>query len=121
MAMSLTKAQEKAIRDYVLQDVDDETKRLIRLANWDLYYGPVTEPDDSEPWPGFIAACRQIRDALDVGTLYIDAQTGNVNGVKPDIHDCLCGNPDCDMSMSEVEPEDVLRIVVGRELAPYIR
>jgi hypothetical protein len=46
--MSLTANQEKAIRDHVLASVDDATKRLIRLANYDLHYGPVTEPDDDE-------------------------------------------------------------------------
>jgi hypothetical protein len=36
----LTETQRKAIRAHVLSSVDDDVKRLIRLANWDLHYGP---------------------------------------------------------------------------------
>lgn len=114
--MSLTKSQEKAIRDYVLQDVDDETKRLIRLANWDLYYGPVTEPDDGEPWPGFSVACRRIRDALDIGTLYLNEDFDEVTDVEPEwINGWVADR------VWQIERETVLSIVVGRELASYIR
>ncbi len=76
-------AQEKAIRDHVLVNVDDDTKRLIRLANWDLYSGPVTEPDDGKPWPGFVKATRLIRDAISVGDLYLDSQSDEVTDTEP--------------------------------------
>jgi hypothetical protein len=127
----LTSSQEKAIRSFVLADVGDDIKRLIRLANWDLYYGPgvdyteSSEPiaDDGETWPGFSKACREIRDALDVGTLYIDDQSDCVSDREPE---CQCDNrEDCDGSCCNdwysVEPRDVLSIVVGKELAPYVR
>lgn len=52
-----------------------ETVKLIAQANYDLYNGPVCDgaigdpaEDDEEEWqhyPGFIAATRKIRDALD--------------------------------------------------------
>ena len=120
----LTSNQEKAIRSFVLADVGDDTKRLIRLANYDLYYGPVTEPDDGEPWPGFVRACREIRDAIRVSDLYLDSQSGEVTDTEPQWCDCIaddCTEQHFPSDYYKVERADVMRIVVGKELAPYVR
>lgn len=120
----LTRNQEKAIREYVLANLDDDTKRLIRLANYDLHYGPVTEPDDGEPWPGFVRACNQIRIALSVGDLYLDSQSDGVTNREPQWCEG-CDDDECEGAFPEdwihVDSRDVLSIAVGRELAPYVR
>jgi hypothetical protein len=70
--MKRLETEQKAIKEYVNSLLDDETKRLVHLAAWDLYWGPVAcspeahnGPDDGKPWPGFSAACERIKEALD--------------------------------------------------------
>ena len=69
-----------------------EIRTLIGQANFDLYCGPCSDED----FPGFTTACRLIRDALAEVSLETDEGT-------------------------EVDRATLIRALVGRELAPYVR
>lgn len=44
--------------------------RLARLARFDVLFGPISEADDGEYWPGFESACDQIHEAL--SSIHVD-------------------------------------------------
>ncbi len=74
----LTSAQVDAIREHV--ELDEPILRLVRLARTDLYEGPVhvTVDDDDDPYPGFVSACRMIREAIPRTDLYLDTASYGV-------------------------------------------
>ena len=104
--------------------IDEDTQRLIRLANWDLHWGPIYTPDDGGPWPGFSGACEAIRDALDVHTVYVDTNSEHASDTLDEGYECEetgeWVEPYLDETY-EVEASDVLAILVGKELASYVR
>jgi hypothetical protein len=116
----LTHSQVMAIRDHVA--LDERTQELIRLANSDLYLGPL-DSDEGEvgDWPGFAPACHMIRDAFDgITDLYIDTDTDDVIGDTEPSFD-----PDDECSYSpdmviHVDSRQVVRALVGAELAGYV-
>jgi hypothetical protein len=127
----LTRAQTDAIREHVA--LDTHINRLIRLARTDLYEGPaqlVVDEDDHEPYPGFVAACEMIREAIPRSDLYLDVEIDEVIGdVEPHWHGCECGcepdDPDAPVgyypeSVLHVDQRDVVRMLVGRELSEYV-
>jgi hypothetical protein len=70
--------------------------QLIALAKWYLWYGPnmkgQDDPKDNKSgskvrWPGWEAALREIRDALEnihTDEVWIDGQFGNVQTSEPE-------------------------------------
>jgi hypothetical protein len=111
--------RERAIVAFV--ELDEETLKLIRQANFDLYYGPSGNDDD---FPGFVTACRRIAEALsDVGDLYVDEQSECVSDVEPNWCDG-CDDEECTGSdpgtWYRYERRDVIRAIVGRELVGYV-
>lgn len=107
----LTKAQADAIRLHVA--LDEPICRLINLATTDLHAGPSyveADEDDHDPWPGFAAACRLIRDAVPRSDLYIDLDTDEVIGdIEPLLERVL-----------HVDNRVVVRALVGTELSRYV-
>lgn len=109
-----------------------DISRLSRLANWDLYHGPITEPDDGEPWPGFVKATEQLTEWADenLSEAWYDIQFGEVLLSEPEGY---YDEDDVNDETGEahwVEPhwedfihfelDDVKRVVFGKELAAYI-
>lgn len=104
------KALETAIaawaKDWKAENIDEPTRRLIPLANFDLYHGPVGDgaygdpaDDDPEEWagyPGFSKAADAIARALDAlpSALFLDVDTGYCQESEPDPERC----EDCDGS-----------------------
>lgn len=102
-------------------------KRLISWARYDLYYGPTPEGDDidntGEIYPGFSRAIDEIKDALDdVSDIYIDTMAESWSDKEPEGWQ--------DENGEWVEPEygdyyrlersEVLRYILGKELASYL-
>ena len=115
----LTQAQIQAVRAHVA--LDERTQELIRLATADLYHGPYANED--EDYPGFVAACHMIRDAFEPTDLYIDMQVDEVIGdTEPTFLD---DEPDAEIGyyasdVLHLDSRDVVRAVVGSELARYV-
>lgn len=107
----LTRTQADAIREHVA--LDEPIRRLISLATTDLYHGPIiTEEehgDEADSYPGFVTACRMIRDAMPRADLYIidDEVIGDVEPLL-----------DCDVL--HVDSRVVVRVLVGAELSRYV-
>lgn len=74
--MSLSPRAVLNVRSYVLSRLDDQTKRLVTAATFDIHFGPFEagmEPDgDGWIYPGFADACDKIREAISVSDLYVD-------------------------------------------------
>lgn len=133
--MSHFESTKRAVRDHVMPLLDDATKKLIGQATFDLHYGP--SGDDSD-YPGFVTACKRIARALDdvPRRLFVDDQDC-VCETEPKAEQCeACSGvglyddettpcADCN-GKGYFEPTpyvevDVAPIIVGRELAPYLR
>jgi len=81
-------------------------------ANHDLYHGPVVDDDG---YPGFVTACKTITKAIDdlPSVIYLCPDTGEVLVDEPD---------DADLNdWFVIEKLQLLRELVGKELAPYMR
>jgi hypothetical protein len=103
-----------------------EIKRLIAVANADLFYGPNDQDDDAEwRYPGFVSACREIKAALaDVSDLWIDTFAGGATDREPEWCDG-CDDEECTAQFPEdwvhYTRRDVIVCLVGSELAEYVR
>lgn len=93
-----------------------DIKSLIAQANSDLYYGP----NQDEDYIGFVPACNAIGKALDdIGDLYVDLQSEEVFDKEPqgfeDEGEWFEPGDYC-----HLERRDVLKRIVGRELASHL-
>jgi hypothetical protein len=108
----LTRAQANAIREHV--ELDEPIRRLISLATTDLYHGPIITAeehgDEADAYPGFVAACRMIGDAMPRSDLYIDLDVDEVIGEIEPLFD----------NVLHVDNRDVVRVLVGAELSRYV-
>jgi hypothetical protein len=126
------------------ENLDTDVRRLINQATFDLWYGPGVGDDDNDAprYPGFGPACDQIKAALASlpSTLYLFDDWEGWSETEPEAHPCdECGGTAIDSEDAEdrcpycvrgsVEPDpyyaldrsEVVRIIVGKELAEYIR
>lgn len=92
------------------EHLDDETRRLINQANFDLYHGPCQEDD----WPGFVTACRKVKLALaDLPrVLFVDSDSDSVTDSEP--------TEDDGGDWRHLDARDVMRAIVGKELVDYV-
>ena len=103
------------------EGADADLLRLIAQASQDLYYGPSGEED----YPGFTSATRTIARRLgDVGDIWIDEDSGDVTDKEPSF--CDCDDSECDADHGggdwyHYDRSDVIAMLVGKELAPYLR
>ena len=125
--------------------IPDDVRRLIGMANWDLYNGPSgggLEDEDEQGetiYPGFETACKRIREALDdtlPSVLYVDDQDCYsteepkaeechecTDGVTPEGEKCwACGasgyiDPE---PYTELDRHELMRAIVGKELVQYL-
>ena len=113
--MSLRERQERDIREHV--GLDERIRSLIGDAIGDLYFGPSC--GTSEDYPGFIAACREIGEALPRHDLWVD-ENGCVSESEPDWCDADGEPQECPEAWTLYDALIVKRILVGRELASYV-
>lgn len=106
-------------------------KRLIALANWNLYYGPSmlgqdddedTEDGSKVKWPGFTEACREIANATeDISDVWVDIQSENVQTSEPEAE--VDGEEVFEVCWEDwamVEARQVKAVFFGSELAQHI-
>lgn len=111
-------------KEYRLKNLNERTNDLINMASFDLLFGPFTEKDFSEEdpdrktiWPGFDAACNEIKVALKDMPKKIWMDNWNV---------CYNKEPNfADEAEYELfttyEKDDLLRGVVGKDLYEYVK
>ncbi len=125
------------LADFRAHKLDEETRDLIAMANWDLNFGPCHAIDYSEEdptrktvWPGFEAATDKIRENLRElipGQLWV-ADYGDFSESEPDWSMKDEASTD-DEPVYELNQEDwgtydrrdLVQLVVGKELASYCR
>jgi hypothetical protein len=107
--------QERGIRNHV--NLDERTRSLIVDATSDLYNGPGC--DTSAQYPGFTAACREIRAALPRRDLWV-TDDGFVSETEPEWYRADGEPQECPDAWTLVEASTVKRILVGQELAAYV-
>jgi hypothetical protein len=103
----LTQSQIQAVKAHVA--LDERTQELIRLARADLYNGPNANHD--EDYPGFAPACHLISEAFEATDLYLDTDSDEVMESEPD---------EVTEFVVHLDSRDVVRYVVGKELARYV-
>lgn len=118
------------IRDEVraAYPVPANLRRIVNLAAFDLYYGPIRETDDGKPWPGFCGTLKAVRAWLDArripSELWVDEVCGAVMDREPDrYYEDEDGNEvaECLDDVWHLERLGVLRALFGdNELASYI-
>jgi hypothetical protein len=129
----------ESLRAFINERLDDRTKTLLRLAWWDLYWGPFYSDNPPEPdagweeWPGFRLAINEINGGLVnlPRTLYFDSDAHLVIEDAPEgwwEHDPE--HPDADedgdvfyepdrASILQLEWDDIKRLL-WTDLAPYL-
>jgi hypothetical protein len=115
------RARAIAIKAFV--GLDDTIKQAIADCNFDLYYGP--NCGTSDEYTGFVSTCDAIAAALsDIGDLFVDDQSDCVTRIEPNYCDG-CDDENCEGAYFgdwyRYDRSDVIAILVGRELAPYVR
>lgn len=126
------------------ESLDTRVQDLIAMAHCDLWYGPHTaetfqeeDPTRETIYPGFSAAVGEIARALP-STLWIDTGTEDCLESEPSLvetcYECAAeeGCEDCNVcggrgeldayleDIVEVGRKDIVRAVVGKELAEYV-
>ena len=130
----MTATTPKEISEWVSskeKELPARIRKHIEMCNMDLYYGPV-DPDDWEEddyrYPGFSEAIDEIRDALsDIGEVYFQDWSGCILESEPD-YGYYDEDPDTGeevwMDDSDgwwhYDRADLIRLIVGRELASYL-
>jgi len=96
---SYEEALKKWVRTWRDEHLSEDVRKLIKQANYDLFYGPINDGAVGDPaeedeelakYPGFTSACKQIRDAIDglPSDLYIDTDSGEVRDSEPEAERC---------------------------------
>ena len=124
MTPNQRKHAKKAIRTFYKPQLTDEIERLITLATYDLYFGPIGAlDDDGNPWPGFSRSCELISAAIDPSDLWVDLDAEYATdsepewGYDPDDEESTAQDPE---SWCHFEARDVKRAIFGAELAGYV-
>ena len=132
-------------KQWKTENLDEEMRRLIRQADFDLWYGPIRDggDPDCDEYPGFTEACDRIKDALrDLPReLYIDADFGDWSESEPEPERCEacdgqgkvtdgderkceecsgCGCFEASGDWWRIEYREVVEVIVGQELGEYV-
>lgn len=110
-----------ALRAFV--DLSEETKTLICDCNADLYGGPSAPTSDN--FRGFAAGTRFLTELLDeVRDYWFDTQSEGITDSEPTWCEG-CDDPGCDgqqpLDWMHITRDQALSILVGRELAVYVK
>jgi hypothetical protein len=133
-------------REWSAENIDAATQKLINLATYDLYFGPVGDGAAGDPadgdsdwdgWPGFSKACDAIEKVLrDLPReLYVDVDCGYWQEEEPRSEKCdacqengetceVCGgsgwiDPIWENWM-KLDRTELKKLIVGKELAEYV-
>jgi hypothetical protein len=122
--------------DRIEQELPTRIRCLIRAARSDLYEGPLEsyleggfikwqyEDGSTEKfaWPGFVAACREIGNALNLPDIYHNRETGEVSESEPTGYQDEETGEWIDESEDWYlfDSNDLKREILGRELAHHI-
>ena len=69
----------------VRKEMPERVRTLMRLASFDLYFGPFSEEIEGEPYPGFTSALEEIEAALpEVSEMWADEDCGYVIDSEPE-------------------------------------
>jgi hypothetical protein len=119
----VSKGYENTLKAYAKAKIDDldwYVQRLITVANYDLYFGPVPErfQEDEFVYPGFSMAVDKIKEALDdIGEIYVDDEAELWTETKPSDTE----NDDEGLEYRYfVSRKDCIKAIVGKELAEYL-
>lgn len=114
----------KIIAEYAKSKYDDldlSIHRLIKLANADLYNGPIetgyVDDEDIESWPGFVKACQRISEAicdLNLKDIYVDVVSESYSEEEPEYTDLTA------IDIWRIERSELIKNIVGIELAKYL-
>lgn len=147
-----TKAYEEAFKKWgsawKKENLSEDVVKLIKQANFDLFYGPINDgavgdpaegDEDLAKYPGFTSACRQIRDAIDSlpSSLYVDEETDQVSESEPEVEKCTeCDGQGGNGTVCEgcngaggfepagtwvhLERREIRSLIVGSELVSYL-
>lgn len=120
------------VREHLKDTLTPADHTLIRLAWFDLWYGPFTGDIEGEEYPGWVAASErlaEIRDALPI-TLYVDLDCDYVGEEEPEGFEEDTGEVDEDGNpiLEWVEPEeyytvdrdDIARAVLGKDIVAHL-
>lgn len=104
-----------AIEAYFSGDkaVPADIARLGALAAWDLWYGPIAEPDDRMPWPGFTDACAAVAAWADEhlpDVLFYDVDAGFLGAQDPFKDPGYWMDPEGGLGEIYYGPEEVTRL-----------
>ena len=117
------KRANKAIRESYADLLTPEIERLISLATFDLFFGPIgPTDDDGKEWPGFSRSTEILADALNPIAFYWNAECEYGTSTEPDWsatddEGMLFENPE---DWYEFEARDVKRAIFGDELSKYL-
>lgn len=117
---ALERTKEAWRTTFLREALDADVKRLIAQARVDLYEGPNGNSDDEDDpetrYPGFCSAVKRIREALRgalPASLYFDTESETW-------HEEQFPDDACEVHY-EFDRSELVRILVGKELAEYIR
>lgn len=131
------------------ENLSEDVRKLIKQANFDLFYGPINDgavgdpaegDEDLAKYPGFTTACKQIRDAIDAlpSSLYVDEETDEVRESEPEQETCgdchgeggngegICegcngvGGFEPAGTWVHLERREIRSLIVGSELVSYL-
>lgn len=129
--MDTMKSATEAIKAHVSATLSDEIKRLISLANHDLYFGPIPEGaanddgDDGPLYPGFCEACKRIGEAFEeCDELWYDSACGTVSADEPETwadEDTGEVIEPCWEDYYKFDRQAIRLAVLGRELSSSVR
>jgi hypothetical protein len=136
MNLSLEKTVKEWAKEWRTENLSPETQRLITLASFDLYFGPIGDvDDDGNPWPGFQKACEIIREAVEdvPSVLFVDDGAGYWQESEPESERCEeCKGVGCETCNKQgyFDPpwedfyklgrKELRELIVGKELAKYL-
>lgn len=89
--MSLVNRANDIVDKWVEDQVPADIRRLVSMARFDLYYGPLEvgfrdEGDPNEPYPGFSEACDRISRCLEdiIEDVWVDMDCEDVSTSEPE-------------------------------------
>jgi hypothetical protein len=129
-------------KEYRAEHVPADVQKLINLATYDLWHGPVGDGAVGDPaldeygqenewagYPGFVSATEKIGEVFDdvPSTLYVDTGAECWSEREPGPDECgeccgrgeICTEPYLDDTY-EVGRAQLVRAIVGKELAEYL-
>jgi hypothetical protein len=123
----------RIVRKWAVSRLSNEVVTLIAMAGWDLSFGPFTAAEFSEAcpnrktaWPGWGQACDTIQIELSElpSVVWVDVDGEWCVDEEPVCGECEGTGGDYGLELGttyKLERDELVSIVVGRDLAGYFR